>query len=77
MLTGRGFDVRHKEHHQKAKSDSPQSTFNFRFPSKESKESESRSRKILFQRLAPFTACGFINSSDNDILIKYIDEGGF
>ena len=74
-VTGRGFDVRYKEHHQKSKYNTHQSKFYSRYPSKESKQSESRSRKGLFEGIVPFIACEF-NSSDINVLTKYVDEGG-
>ena len=70
-----GFYVRHKKHHKNSKCNTHQSKFYSRYPSKESKQSESRSRKGLFAGLVPFIACGF-NPSDKNVLTKDVDEGG-
>ena len=70
-VTGRGFDVRHKEHYQKSKCNIPQPKFNSHYSSKESKQSESRLRKGLFEGLVPFIACGF-NPSDKNVLTKML-----
>ena len=74
-VTGRGFDVRHKEHQKKAKCHNHQSKFYSRYPSLESKLSKSCSRKGAFEGRVPFIACGF-NPPDKNILTKDVDEGG-
>ena len=62
-VTGRGFDVRHKEHQKKAKCHNHQSKFYSRYPSLESKLLKSCSRKGAFEGLVRFIACRF-NPSD-------------
>ena len=60
---------------KKSKCNTYQSTFFSRYPLKESIQSESRSRKGLFEGLFPFIACRF-NPSDKNVLTKDVDEGG-